>query len=71
MDSPFRLTGIIHLQTDPFTGKQYVGKSKSSEAFARRQSSHNSKLKKQLGKKGDESIKSEGSLENKIHAQSY
>jgi RHS repeat-associated protein len=42
----FGLTGIIYLRTDPYTGKQYVGKSKSPEAFARRQQAHNSALKK-------------------------
>ncbi len=42
---PFGLTGIIYLRTDPNTGKQYVGKSKSPETYARRQSAHNRKLK--------------------------
>ena len=42
----FGLTGIIYLRIDPYTGKQYVGKSKSPEAFARRQQAHNSALKK-------------------------
>lgn len=43
---PFGLSGIIYLRTDPYTGKQYVGKSKSIEAFNRRQSAHNSTLNK-------------------------
>ena len=43
---PLGLSGIIYLRIDPYTGKQYVGKSKSPEAFMRRQAAHNSTLKK-------------------------
>ena len=43
---PLGLSGIIYLRIDPYTGKQYVGKSKNPEAFMRRQAAHNSTLKK-------------------------
>ncbi|WP_024470282.1 RHS repeat-associated core domain-containing protein [Treponema pedis] len=42
----FGLTGIIYLRTDPFTGKQYIGKSKSPEAFENRKAKHNTQLRK-------------------------
>jgi RHS repeat-associated protein len=51
---PLGLTGIIYLRTDPITGKQYVGKSKSPESFVRRQQAHNRALNKanpELGSK--------------------
>ncbi|MCL5247590.1 RHS repeat-associated core domain-containing protein [Cellulophaga sp. 20_2_10] len=56
---PFGLTGIVYLRTWVEDGvtKSYVGKSKSPEAFNRRKSSHNSKLRKKLGQKGNSKIK--------------
>jgi RHS repeat-associated protein len=39
-------TGVVYLRTDPNTRKEYVGKAKSQEAFARRQAAHNRALKK-------------------------
>ena len=54
---PFGLTGIIYLRTDPETGAEYIGKSKSQKAYKRRQSSHNSKLRKDLNQKGNRDIK--------------
>ena len=54
------LTGIIYLRTYiDQNGKKhkYVGKSKSPESFERRKQAHNSKLRKELGKQGDSSVK--------------
>ena len=45
----FGLTGIIYLRTDPHTGAEYIGKSKSPEAFKRREAAHNAKRKKAMG----------------------
>jgi hypothetical protein len=42
-------TGVVYLRTNPKTGKQYVGKSKSKEAFKKRKKAHNRKLKKSEG----------------------
>jgi RHS repeat-associated protein len=39
-------TGVVYLRTDPVTGKQYVGKSKSKEAYERRKKAHDRKKKK-------------------------
>jgi RHS repeat-associated protein len=47
------LKGIIYLRTDPRTGKEYIGKSKSPEAFKRREAAHNAKRKKAMGKNYD------------------
>ncbi|WP_172914973.1 RHS repeat domain-containing protein [Capnocytophaga canis] len=53
----FGLTGIIYLRTDPFTGKQYVGKSKSPEAFENRKSKHNTQLRKNNNMQGNTGVK--------------
>jgi len=56
---PFGLTGIVYLRTWVDKNgviKNYVGKSKSPEAFENRKSSHNSKLRKELGQKGNSKI---------------
>ena len=60
----FGLTGIIYLRTDPKTKKEYIGKSKSPEAFEKRKSAHNTKRKNAMGndydnKKYDFEIKEE------------
>lgn len=39
-------TGVIYLRKDPVTGKEYVGKAKSKEAYERRKAAHNRKAKK-------------------------
>jgi len=39
-------TGVVYLRTNPKTGKKYVGKSKSKEAFKKRKKAHDRKLKK-------------------------
>jgi len=43
---PYGLTGIIYRRTNPHTGAVYIGKSKSPEAFKRREAAHNVALKK-------------------------
>ena len=53
----FGLTGIIYLRTNPFTNEKYVGKSKSPEAFERRQSKHNTYLRNSIGRKWDASVR--------------
>lgn len=50
------LTGIIYLRTDPYTNKKYVGKSKSPEAFERRESKHNTQLRNSMSRKGDMAV---------------
>ena len=39
-------TGVVYLRKDVNTGKEYVGKSKSTEAFAERQDAHQRALQK-------------------------
>ncbi|MFV0505978.1 MAG: hypothetical protein ACK5L5_04600 [Bacteroidales bacterium] len=39
----------VYLRTDPTTGAEYVGKSKSPEAYKRRRAAHNRKLRQQTG----------------------
>ncbi|WP_317206156.1 RHS repeat-associated core domain-containing protein, partial [Tenacibaculum maritimum] len=46
---PFGLTGIVYLRTDPYTGAEYIGKSKNPKTFEKRQYSHNRKLRKTTG----------------------
>ena len=48
---PFGLSGIIYLRTRIVNGeiKSYIGKSKSPEAFQRRQYAHNRALRKATG----------------------
>ena len=41
----FGLNGIIYVRTDPFTGKEYVGKSKNPNTYKKRQQAHNRKLR--------------------------
>jgi RHS repeat-associated protein len=41
-------TGVVYLRTDPKTGKEYVGKSKSKEAYAKRQAAHKRKCGQQV-----------------------
>ena len=47
----FGLTGVVYLRTDPITGREYVGQSKSPEHFQRRQRAHNRRLQRTTGTK--------------------
>lgn len=49
---PFGLTGVVYLRINPITGAEYVGQSKSMQAFLRRQAAHNSFLNKLSGGTG-------------------